>query len=225
MKLAELISVFRAEADDTAQPYLWSDADAIEYANDAENEACRRARLITDASTASICELDVTSGQATLALDPRVIFVRRAKLDLQSMPLALVDHRDLDAQIPRWESQTGTPRAMVRNWESGKLRLYPTPDAADTLRLRVVRTPLEPMTDATTGVSGDSPEIAPRYHRSLVYWMLHRAFSRKDTQTQDDNRAATYLALFEQEFGKKSSAIDETYINENYQEDSFDGVF
>ncbi|MGL4230966.1 MAG: DUF6682 family protein [Casimicrobium sp.] len=223
MKLAELISIFRAEADDTAQPFLWSDVDAIEFANDAENEACRRARLITDASTAAICERAVAANAVMVSLDPRVIFVRRAKLDSQSMPLALVDHRDLDMQNPRWELQAGTPRAIVRNWESGKLRLYPMPSAADTLRLRVVRTPLVPMANAAS--NGDSPEIAPRYHRSLVYWMLYRAFSRKDTQTQDDRRAAEYLALFENEFGKKSSAIDETYINENYQEDSFDGVF
>ena len=74
-------------------------------------------------------------------------------------------------------------------------------------------------------IVNDEPEIAPRYHRSLVNWMLFRAFSKKDTQTQDDRRAAESLALFEQEFGQKSTAVDEVWINEHHGEDSHEGLY
>lgn len=220
MLLGELIAIARRAADDLAEPSLWAD-DWIEFANDAQVEACRRARLITDASTASLCELTVTSGADVYALSPLIIFVRRVKLDSQDQPLKSVDHRDLDLNVPGWESQTGAPIAWVRNWETGKIRLWPTPDASDIARLRVVREPLEPMVDP----NADAPEIAPRYHRGLVNWMLFRAYSKTDSQTLDPRKAAEYLALFEQEFGQKSTAVDETWINEHHGEDSFEGLF
>jgi len=70
-----------------------------------------------------------------------------------------------------------------------------------------------------------NPEIAPRYHHGIVQWMLWRAFGKQDAQTNDPDRAAKALAAFEAEFGKKSSAIDETYINEQQLYDDYDGVF
>lgn len=216
--LGELVAIARKEADDAAEPYLWPTSDWYEFANDAENEACRRARLITDASTTAICTAAVAIGAPSVTLDPRVIFVRRAQLALQSRPLTPVDSRDLDQNAPNWEAQTGTPRAWVRNWETGKLRLWPTPQVIDTLRLRVVRLPLVPMED------GESiPEINPRLHRSLVFWMLYRAYSKQDSQTYDEKKAALNLALFEREFGQKSSAIDEAWIQDNHTED--EGVY
>jgi hypothetical protein len=220
VNLGQLVAIARSEADDTVAPYLWSDPEWFEFANDAQNEACRRARLLTDASTVAICQKAVTSGSPTITLDPRTIFVRRIKLDSQAQPLKSCDSRDLDLNVPSWESQQGEPRAWVRNWETGKVRLWPTPEVNDTMQLRVVRLPLSDMV-----TTGDTPEIGVSKHRSLVFWMLYRAFSKKDTQTQDDKRAAGYLALFEQEFGTKSSAIDETWINENHGEDSFEGLF
>jgi hypothetical protein len=70
-----------------------------------------------------------------------------------------------------------------------------------------------------------SPEIAPRYHHGIVQWMLWRAFGKQDAQTNDPDRAAKALASFEAEFGKKSSALDETYINEQQLYDEYDGAF
>lgn len=220
MKVSELITVFRREADDTAQPYLWSDPELIEFAADAEYEACRRARLITDQTTTAICQIAVTAGNPSLTLDSRVLFVRRAKIDGQDQPLRSVDYRDLDEQVPGWEDLEGTPRAFVRNLETGKIRLYRSPDADCTLRLRVVRLPIQRLT-----TKEQTPEIHERFHRSLVQWMLFRAFSKKDTQTQDDQRAATALALFEQEFGQRSSAIEETWLENNIGDTSTQGEF
>lgn len=220
MNLGQLITIARREADDTATPPLWSDDDWKEFANDAENEACRRARLITDATTTPICEVTITSGEEAFTLDPRVIFVRRVKLTSQSQPLTSVDHRDLDEQAPNWEETTGIPKRWVRNWETRKVRLWPIPVDDDLAKLRVVRLPLTPM-----AVNNDAPEINPRLHRSLVFWMLYRAFSKTDTQTMNAKAAAENLALFEREFGQQSSAIDETWINENHGEDSYEGLY
>ena len=69
----------------------------------------------------------------------------------------------------------------------------------------------------------DIPEIFDRYHRSLRYWMMYRAYSKQDSQANDPKKAADALTLFEQEFGKKSSAIDETWIEREQSEQ--DGTF
>lgn len=218
MRLNDLIQIFRAEVDDAVTPYLWSDDELIEYANDAELEACRRSRLIVDSSTAAICQIAVVAGTATYALDPRVLFVRRARLT-GLLPLKRKNMQDMDIQYPGWEdAAAGTPSAFIPDFETGKIRLYPTPDAAATLNLMVVRDPLAEMND-----DSDTPEIAARYHRSLRFWMMHRAYLKKDADANDPKKAAESLALFEQEFGKKSSALDETWI-EREQMDG-DGTF
>ena len=220
MKLRELIGLCRSETDDVTQPYLWSDADWIEYAVDAENEACRRARLLIDSSTAAVCQIAVVAGTALYALDDLVLFVRRAKLSSQDIPLARVSYRDLDAFVPGWESHTGTPTHYATDYETGKVRLYPNPTANATLSLTVVRLPITDMNDLE-----DMPEIKAHYHRSLRFWMLYRAYAKQDSETKDDAKAATNLALFEQEFGKKSSAIDEEWIEREQAADPYDGTF
>jgi len=218
MNLQELIQVFRLEADDVTEPYLWSDEELTEYANDAENEACRRARLIVDSTTA-VTQLLVDPAQGGLVrLDPAIIFVRNARLGYPR-PLRRMSMRDMDQFNPYWQNtQPGRPAFFVTDFETGAIQLHPVPDSEDILRLSVVRTPLAEMRDLQ-----DVPEIAFRFHRSLRYWMLYRAYSKQDSQANDPKKAADSLALFEQEFGKKSSAIDENWIA--HEQLDYDGTY
>lgn len=218
MQLIDLIQLFRAEVDDTTEPYLWSDEEAIEYANDAELEACRRARLLVDSTTAEICQIAVAAGDWLLDLDPRVMFVRRARF-AGSKPLARMNMQDMEGYNPYWQDTTAsTPFAFIPDYQTGKIAVYPPSDAARTLHLTVVRDPLQEMNDHQ-----DTPEIAPRYHRSLRFWMMFRAYGKQDAEANDPKKAGEALALFEQEFGKKSSAIDETWIAREQSE--LDGTF
>jgi hypothetical protein len=218
MRLRDLITLFRNEVDDATEPFLWSDEEAIEFANDAQNEACRRARLLVDSSTAELASIAVTAGEALLDLDARVLFVRRARFAGQ-LPLRRMNMQDMEALDPYWMDTTATtPRAFVPDYQTGKLLLWPTPDADDTLLLTVVRDPLAEMDS-----DDDTPEIAPRYHRSLRFWMMARAYGKQDAEANDPKKEAQAMALFEQEFGKKSSAIDETWIEREQSEG--DGTF
>lgn len=219
MQLSDLITLFRNEVDDTVVPYLWSDAEVIEFANDAQLEAARRARLLLDSSTVAVCQIAVVANTALYALDPRVIFVRRARL-VGSHPLARKNVQDMDNEQAGWEDATAaTPLAFVTDFETGKLKLYPPPNASSTLALTVVRTPLADMTN-----EDDTPEIHARFHRSLRFWMMYRAYSKKDADANDPKKAIESMTLFEQEFGKKSSAIDELWI-EREQQLAGDGTF
>lgn len=216
MKVGDIFSEWRAEVDDAVEPYLWSREEAMGYLNDAQNEACRRTRALVDSSTAATCSLSVTLASGGLvALDPRVLFVRKARIATQR-PMRRMNMQDMEAMDPFWQDATAVtyPTHFITDFETGKLRFHPPPNATVTVALTVVRDPLVDVND-----DEDTPEIAARYHRSLRHWMSHRAYLKPDEETYKPQKAAEALALFEQEFGKRSSAIDEMWI----QREQFEG--
>lgn len=230
MTLAELMMAARQEARDTKQPYLWHDDELIRHANQAEREAARRARLITDTLTdednadtpAPLCLYNLTQGQSVITLHPKILFVRRVKLGSKEIPVPKIDRRDLDAEAPGWEThQASDIVAYCSNYQKGKLVLYTASPAVDTARLTVVRLPLADMADPNE----DEPEIAEQHHDGLVHWMLHRMYMKPGDETFDAAQSQAHLALFEQEFGKRSSAIDEQWINEHHGYDDNEGLF
>jgi hypothetical protein len=219
MTLRELIDLFRMEVDDTQEPLLWSDAEAMDFANDAQQEACRRARLLVDSTTTAICAVTaLASGAGLVALDARVIFVRRIRA-ANSLPLKRMNMQDMEAANPYWQdSAADTPQAFIPDYTTGSLMLWPKPAVNTDYTLTVIRAPLADMDS-----DDDVPEIAARWHRSLRHWMVFRAYSKQDSEAADPKKAAAALALFEQEFGAKSSAIDETWIAREQTE--LDGTF
>ncbi len=221
MNVKDLLELFGELADDTADVApLWPKKLRMFWLNEAEQQACRRARLLLDSTTPEITRVTLQVNQPWLELDPRVIFVRRMKLTDKPDPIRPALRKDMDLHIPGWEDHTGDVVGYVPDLETNKVRLYRIPEVQAFARLTVVREPLEPMTELD-----DTPEIAARYHYGLVYWMLFRAFSKKDAETQDDRRAADNLALFEAEFGKLSSAQDEEWIRQNHGVDDFEGLY
>lgn len=203
-----------------AQPYLWSRDLAVAYANDAQVEACRRARLLVESENLEITKYAVGISEELIELDPRILSVRRAKLTSQTRPLALTSHRDMDAQIPGWETATGTPVAAVVDFQTGYLRLYPSPTVADTLRLVVTRLPLCDMEK-----DEDCPEIKAAYHIKLIHWMKYRAYMRRDVDSYAPEQAKVEYDLFTSEFGAPRPAIEEAWQDMNYQGDQYDGAF
>jgi hypothetical protein len=204
MNLNDLIVGAQNQADEIADKpdLLWSLAEWTEYANDAENEACIRANLILDKSTA-LTSVSVISGVATYTISELILVVKRAKLLSGTEPLVKTSRRVLDATYPGWESETG----VVRSWfpdESNKIVLYKSPVATGTLNLMVSRLPLSPMLLADK--MADTPEIDVQYHEGLLDWMLHRAYSKQDSETLDKGKAKEHLARFEKRFGERPSA-------------------
>lgn len=155
MTLTQLLARWRKEIGDEALPYLWDDDDGITYLNDAINEACRRSRLLIDSTTTDICRISLVAGQSSYTLDPRIILVRKARLENKTLPLEVFSWRDMDAANPGWESHTGTPTARIQDVQSGVLRLYKTPDSDAVAAypyawLTVVRLPLSEMASSAS---------------------------------------------------------------------------
>lgn len=218
MNLSEIITSFRNDTHDLASPPLWTDEELTEYANDGEREACRRARLIID-SEGDMCVIDMGIGDTTIDLDPTIIFVKRVRVTGQTLPLKRASWRDMDDSISNWEAHTGKIDKFISDWQTGKLRVYRIPTAPAILNLTVIRLPLVDMAN-----DEDIPEIHLRYHASLLNWIKYRAYMKRDADTMDEALALKYLALFEEEFGKRSSAVDEEWIEREQQADPYDGT-
>lgn len=216
MTLLDLIKKARAASQDMAKPYLWSDDEWKDWANEAEQEACRRARLIVDSENFTKA---VKVGGALIDLDDRILFVRRAKLASVTTPIRPIHLADLDRCNPGWESYQGLVSHYIPDYQTGKLRLFRIPTVADTLSLTVVRMPMNDMD------MGDEPEIAPRLHRFLSHWMLYRAYLKQDSDGFDADKAGRELGLFEKQFGPESTAMDETWIQHNHGYDDYEGLY
>lgn len=218
MKLEELIEEARERVGDLAAPQKFSDTRWTRFANEAEREACRRARLLVDSTTEACCKVTLAAGTATYNLSSKVLFVRRATITGQSLPLCRLHHKDLDKAGTEWMTEQGEVVGWVVGLDKhSTLRLYRVPEAIGTAWLTVQRLPLADMVTP----ADDSPEVDERYHLSLVDWMAYRFFSTPDPDVRDDKKAGEALAQFEREFGPAMPAIEEAWAQEHYglQED------
>ncbi len=204
MTLNELIIDAQDQADEVIDKpdLLWSLEEWTGFANDAENEACIRAHLLIDKSSA-MTNIAVLSGVGTYSTDERILIIKRAKLLSATEPLVKSSRRVLDAVYPNWEAANGTPRTWLPDG-TNKITLYKKPITATTMNLMVSRLPENPMVLADKLT--DSPEIDTMYHLSLVDWMLHRAYSKQDTETLDKGKAKEHLARFTKRFGERPPA-------------------
>lgn len=200
MTWAEIIDIFRERAEDTERPYLWSDDTLMRYGGEAERQACIRAHLLRDSSTTSICEIAVAASATSVTISPLVLEVLKATIDGKAQPLVVTTADQMDEDDEQWESRgDADPTHLVieRIGAGLKGRLYPTPVAAVTLRLRVIRLPLK-----TAYTDGDeTPEVPVQCHEQLVDWMLYLGYLKTDAETFDKNAAADAAARFTASFG------------------------
>lgn len=203
MNVAEFIAEFRSRTEDIGPQYLWSDSEIVGYLNDALNEACERALLLEDHTSASCCQITLVDGQDSYNLHGSVLQVKRVTYD--GCPLDVTSVEAEDDSDTRWEIRTGQPRRFIENRSS--IRLVPTPgadQAGDVVKLTVYRRELEPRT--FTGDTSGVPEVPERYHHRLLDWMLYRGYSKPDAETIDKVAAADHSDMFDRSFGPRESA-------------------
>ena len=206
MTLEEMILLYRVQADDKAEPYLADDELLTLYANEGQTEACRRAELLRD-SASPMCVLTAAPGDEVIAVDARIVRILRAKVNGRDVGIVSGEH--MDAMAPNWQDDgaTGAPTHLIEGVSTGKLHLWPRPDAPCTVRLTVQRLPLKSLMS-----EADKPEIRPELHAALVDWMAHRVFSQQDGELYNPGKASLHLSRFESEFGTRSSGRNEAWI-------------
>jgi hypothetical protein len=196
MTLAELIARARVITDDTVAPYFASDADMTLYANRAEREACERANLLYDTA-----RITLVPGQSIYALE----------YELLAVVFAAIGTRELRKLIPTdldWLSAASPAVAVPVCFSQREqfVEVYPTPDAAGTLALKLYRYPLSSMESL-----GDEPEIALYHQEYLAHWMAFEAMtpgSEDEQPTKPAKSAEQQLMLFTQRFGRARTATE-----------------
>lgn len=224
----ELITAMRESIlDDALPPYLWSDTELLRNLNYAEVQACRRAQLIIDSTTANdngtaatagtlgqkpLCTLTIVANQATYNLSPKILQVKRCQLLSMTYPLiGPVEYPMLDELISGWWGTSGTVATAgsggypicFLNEPVNTITFVRGPSVSDTAQLVVSRIPLTPFTIRT------SPEIEEKYHEGLMDWAAHLAFMKPDSDTQNLNMAKYYESRFTARFGPLPDAYSE----------------
>jgi hypothetical protein len=194
------LSTRRTLDDNTTGDRLWSQAEILEYAQDAENEAAERAGLLLDNSSA-FTDIAVNTSTALYTLSNTITEVRSAIMALGTKPLMRTSEKVLDLSFASWRSKTGTPRSYFVS-ATNEIRVYPQPIVTDTINMTVARFPNIPM--LTTG----SPEIDARDHPGLLEWILYRAYMKNDSETLNVDKALDHKANFVKIFGEKETRVE-----------------
>jgi hypothetical protein len=205
VKVADLIQAFRTDADDFGNPPLWSDEEIARYLSEGEEEAAIRKHLLYDDYTTALCVYPVPTGQSRIKRNAKVFEVSKVWLQTHASqeprPLRLMDRDDLDGVQPNWKRDRGDPDfAVVTETDITLAGLISRPYI---LTLEGYRLPLKPL---SADNDGQEPEIGPVHHRFLVYWALHRAYQKPDSETLNPSKSATALADFEAYFGYRNQA-------------------
>jgi len=179
-------------ADDTEEPYLWSDSEVEVFLNEAEAEAATRSKLLVETTDPDLCYITTEPGTAFYTLSPKIIEIRRVKSSTQV--LTRTSFAQLDSLSDSWESESGDITSFVQTLRG--IQFYKTPNSIQSINLTVVRLPV-PMTV-------DGPEIPSNFHVFLLDWALYLAYTKRDVDVVVG--AETYAKRFEQTFGPAQTA-------------------
>ena len=182
-----LFDLCRSHLADTAEPYMWPDADIWLYMDEAQKEFCKRTDGISDASTPEVVRLSVVPGQEWVPLHQDILKIRGARFSDTGKPVKLMNYED----APRLDSRAGLITALVIGMEEHVARAYPIPSAAAEMTLLVFRLPLDELSETSTKF-----EISEEFHLTLLLWMKHLAYSKQDAETFDKGRADEFEARF-----------------------------
>jgi hypothetical protein len=192
MTLSEMISSIRRQLVDDAgvDPYC-TDADIIEYLNEGYNIFCRSTKIIRDSLTASVCTLTVAAGSQHIALSQLIIDIERARGSWSTTNLGRKTVAQLDEDNASWIGSAGTPTKYTLEYSSNYMSLNRAASVAGTITLTVTRLPLVSMVNAA-----DVPAFSPAYHWMLLDYALYRAFSKKDSEINNPQKAMLHKSLF-----------------------------
>jgi hypothetical protein len=196
---------------------LWSDSTLIRYIDDAQQQFARRALCLRDSTTAEVVEVTLVTGQSDYVLHDTVLYVLSVRHEADEQDLSRIDHMTIGqpnrppgglydpAQLrllPDGKPIAFTTDAEISEDDGGyrsavNLRLYPAPTAEWNglkLKMRVVRLPLNRLTEAYLSAQ---PEIPEMHHIEMLDWAAYLALRIADHELGNPNRAHEFRKMFE----------------------------
>lgn len=216
-ELRENILYDRSDRVAGADPFLWSDATLVRYINEAQRRFARKSLIIRDGTSTDATLITLRDGVTEYALHPSVMGVLSARFAGDLADLARAGHSPLGTYhqpdtyffdpASLSSLQPGKPLAFTTDEYLGvddndsvsvvTLKVYPAPTAdqdGETIRLRVVRLPLEPLTINNLYAA---PEIPEDHHLEMLDWAAYLALRIVDVDAGNANRAAEFRASFD----------------------------
>jgi hypothetical protein len=201
MTAGDLLTIIRADyLDDAIEPHAWSDEFLLREIGRAQQQACWRQdlrHLFDESFSISLIE-----GQRAYALD--ALILRIEQITLNNVPLLFTMRADLDARLWGWRTfSDGAPERFYIDGRTLKLDRAPSAtEAGSALALHVWRLPL---TDPAEITANDDLEWE-HDQEQLAHWVCHRAYLRRDEDTQNKESAMQHLAMFNASFGAEVPA-------------------
>ena len=199
MTLASLIELLRKDYldDSVVTKQRWDDAFFIRAFSEAQKQACNRTDFIfTDSLT-----ITLVAGTGSYVLPA----------NLTKLLCLVFDNRELSKSLPEqlredWRELTGFSDTTDRKYivRGNLVTFTPTPDSVDTGLLVTIEGFTQPSSFTATT---ESPVIPVEYHKDLIHWVLHEAYSNDDyLDVRDEQKSAAHLAQFDKTFGKPVAA-------------------
>lgn len=197
----ELIEAFRSDVVDTARPYLWSDDEAMRYADAAYKMFVRLTGGIPD-FTSDACSVDIVAGEAEADIHPSILRIMTAERRSDRYEIKVVNATDRVLSVAGdygkvhnllRDDKAGPVTHMVLGMQHGKIRWLQVPVVDDICDMLIYRLPLKGLTEEDSTLS----EIAEDHHYYLLDWMKHLAYKKQDADAYDPNKSKNCAAEFE----------------------------
>lgn len=194
------------------QDYLWSDETLVRYINEAQRRLAREALVIRDHVSDRATRVEIIPNVAEYPLDPSVFVVLSAQLDGDQRNMVRAGNHYLmgPVQAPYIEPETllslqpGKPRfySTDEGFLEGdttatgalSMRVYPVPEAASEIRLRVIRMPF---CDFTVDNLDAEAEVPREHQIEMLDWAAYLALRIADVDAGLPQRAKEFRASFE----------------------------
>lgn len=225
--LEQLVFLFRQRVDDLpgdvvagTTPWtndddglLWKNEEICGYADEAQQELAHRKPIIDTDQNISLTHLAVSgTNQQVVIYDPRILKIERAKFVetvtgdehvLEKRSLSWMDARTKDWDLEGGVADQGAPCFYIEYAEEYRLRLWPVPDIAGTIHLTVHRLPMERL---SWTLRRSLIEAQTAHQLDLLDWMMHRAYMKRDAETENPELSAAHKAAFDERIGLRPSA-------------------
>lgn len=195
----DLIEDAAEDADETE--LLWKTPELRHFANEAIREVAIRTRCLRDGdrNEDGVTRYPVAAGESTIAVDPRVLVIKRAWWNDTVMTPEAEFH--LDEWSSSWRTDsTDCPRRFTLERSSRNLRLVGVPTVAGVVSLDVIRLPLAVIETGT-------PEIPQQYLADCLDWMCALAYLKNDADTANPQLSQMYAAEFERKVGPRPTNL------------------
>jgi hypothetical protein len=194
MNIQELLDRFRIDIrDDVGTHYLWSNAEIYSYIDEAQKMFCRLTDGIPD-SVSAITSIAIAADAETAQYDKRIKHIRRAYLDSDKTVLSIINDNEVSPSM--LSLAAGKVRQLAVGMDAANIRLIPATEDSDTIKLSVFRLPLITINAQAVEDGVTELEIDEMHHRYLLYWMMHLAYQKQDSETYNEAK----IAVFEKKF-------------------------